>query len=400
VAAGFRASDKIAIGFGIVAALTLAATAAFQSRGTPHPLELRASASLDDLHRAFLRHPADSRVHLLLANKMRGSAVEARELRTALYLEPGNPAAHDGYARVLAEQGQGAAALHELSESTYYAPAFSAHWYLSERIVGWLSPAERQAVAAGLRRASAHRFAGAALALGSFYSALGDTRAAAEQFTQAAATQSTPCERMRCWILAGRAYAATHDFERANAAMRSAIEADKRRNEGYQAMISEVLVPDGHVERARRLVARAIGNGASPALLYLALADAEEHAARRADAESDLHKGIDAEPANFDCVERLGSLYLADRNYDEAVRWLREAVVIRPGSRATLLSLARAQEGAYDYTAADVSYARAIALAPDDAETSGAYRAFRRKLTDAARLSPPVEGGAPRRRAY
>jgi O-antigen ligase/tetratricopeptide (TPR) repeat protein len=399
-AGAFRPSHRIAYGFGVIAALTLALMAACQSRGIPHPLELRASASLDQLHRAFLRHPADSRVHLMIASKMKGSEAEAQELRTALYLEPGNPAAHDGYARVLAAEGQSVAAMHELSESTYYAPAFSAHWYLSERMVGWLSPAERHAVLAGLRRGSAQGFAGAELALGSFYSALGDTRAAATHFAHGAAAEATANERMRCWILAGRAYAASNDFERASAAMQSAIDADERRNEGYQAMISEVLVPAGHIEQARRLVARAIDNGASPALLYLALADAEQRQTGRAGAESDLRKGIDAEPANFDCIERLGSLYLADANYDEAIRWLRAAVVIRPDFPPALLSLAQAQEAAYDYTAADISYARAIALAPDNPGIRETYRAFRRKLTDAARLAPSVDDSIPRHRSY
>lgn len=390
-ASGYTPAQKISMQLGIVAALSLAGIAACQDRRAPHPHELQSTASVQKVRSALLRHPADSRVHLLMAEKMKAAmlpALESRELRTALYLEPANPHAHDRYAQILAEQGRVSDALREVSRSLYYAPSFSSHPYLSQRLIGWLSPAEREAILLGLNRATARQFPGAAVALGAFYSAIGEPRASANAYMQAAALEALPLQRMSYWVRAGRGFAAAGEFDRAAAVLREAIRTDGHCNEPYQAMIAAVLVPTGRFEQARRLIAQGSHDGADPAGLYLALAEAEEKQARRADAEADLRKGIESEPASFACMERLGRLYLGDKNYGEAIRWLRRAAGMRPDSPEALFSLALAQDGAYDYAGADISYARAVALAPDDAEFRARYRAFQRKMVDNSR--PPA----------
>lgn len=383
---GHTPAQKTAMTLGVVASLGLAAIAAAQSRRLPHPHELRATASFQEARDALLRHPADSRVHLLMAEKAGGAGdadLGSQELRIALYLEPSNPWARDAYAQVLARQGDLSGALREISESVYYAPSFSAHVYLSQRrLIAWLSPAQRKTVLIGLNRASAEQFPGAARTLGAFNFLTGHLRAAADAYVRAAAVEPDPSQRASCWVEAGRAFAAAGESDRAAAALREAIRIDAASNEPYEAMIAVVLAPAGRFDEARNLVGQAIRSGAEAAGLYLALAEAEQSCSRHTDAEADLRRGVEFEPGSFACLERLGRFYLDDKNYDEAVRWLRRAAEVRPDSPEASFWLAVAQDGAYDYADADLSYARAVALAPGDTEFQARYSTFRRKMAD------------------
>ena len=388
-ASGYTPVQKTTMTLGIVAAMGLAMIAAAQSRRIPHPHELRPTASFREARDALLRHPADSRAHLLMAEKARDAMdadLESQELRTTIFLEPSNPEARDRYAQVLARQGHLSAALQQISESSYYAPSFSAHAYLSRRrLIEWLPAAQRKAVLIGLNRATAEQFPGAVQALGAFDFLIGEFRASADAYVQAASVESDSSRRATWWVEAGRAFAAAGETDRSAAALGQAIRTDAVSDEAYEAMIALVLVPAGRFDQARRIVDQAIRSGAEPAGLYLALADAENSYSRHADAEADLRRGVEFDPKSFACLERLGRFYLEDKSYDEAVRWLQQAANLRPDSPDALFWLAVAQDGAYDYAGADASYARASAMAPNDTEFQARYRAFQQKLADSRR---------------
>ena len=106
-------------------------------------------------------------------------------------------------------------------------------------------------------------------------------------------------------------------------------------------------------------------------------------------------KMVEYEPT-YDNLVRLGSFYLTIHKYEDASAAFRRATEVAPARAEAWLELATAEEGAYQYVAADRDYLRARTLAPRDIEVRDRYIAFQKKLaagrSDAAESVAPASG--------
>jgi len=75
----------------------------------------------------------------------------------------------------------------------------------------------------------------------------------------------------------------------------------------------------------------------------------------------------------------MGELNLATKKFDQAATWLERATSLDPSSAEAFYDLGLADEGAYEYFAANQAYQRAMALAPTDDRFKTRYAAFREK---------------------
>jgi Tfp pilus assembly protein PilF len=75
-------------------------------------------------------------------------------------------------------------------------------------------------------------------------------------------------------------------------------------------------------------------------------------------------------------------VYLQERNFDRAALSLRKAADVDPSSATAFYYLGLAEEARYQFFAAEKAYARAITLAPDDADLQRHYEAFLRKVAE------------------
>ena len=101
--------------------------------------------------------------------------------------------------------------------------------------------------------------------------------------------------------------------------------------------------------------------------------------------------------ADYDNLLRLGSFYLGARDYERASQTFRRATEVDPTNPRAWVELAGAEDGAYQYVAADRDYLHARALAPNDIEVRESYAAFQKKLaagpSDATDSVAPAWGG-------
>jgi tetratricopeptide (TPR) repeat protein len=78
-------------------------------------------------------------------------------------------------------------------------------------------------------------------------------------------------------------------------------------------------------------------------------------------------------------------LDLATNKFDRAAIWLQRATRVDPSSAEAFFELGLADEGAYEYFAADKAYQQAVALAPADERFKAHYAAFRQRLAQGKR---------------
>jgi tetratricopeptide (TPR) repeat protein len=147
-------------------------------------------------------------------------------------------------------------------------------------------------------------------------------------------------------------------------------------------MMLLVLAPQKNLDAAKLTAAQGIEAGADPFPLYLALGSVAQMSGDDREAEAFLEKAAAIRPSSTEPLLRIGELDLAMKNFDQAAVWLKKAARLEPSAEA-FYELGLADEGAYEYFAAEKDYQRALALAPTNQGLKASYEQFRRKLAQA-----------------
>jgi O-antigen ligase/tetratricopeptide (TPR) repeat protein len=365
-----------------IASLTLIIVVLRQD-GIPYPYNIEQPKSVPDARRLILEYPASSEAHLAMVEitgTQMSPANRLEELRIATRLEPANPLANDLYAIELFGQRQTSRALDQVTHSVSLSPSPDTHFYLSRTAIPRLSAFERNAVESGYKAALSRGYDGALDGLGDFYDALERFSSEGDLYAGAAAVESDRTRKTRYLIVAGLSYIRAGESGKSIAAFREAAQLEPNNPQPYKYLATRVFGPAKDIKAINDEIVLGMNRGADPFTLYLAAAEADEAAGDRRAAEDQLLKAVTMRPADFDALERLGQLYMRENRYEMAVLWMRKAGAIKPSAEA-FYNLAVAEEAAYDYFAASRSYARALALAPDDPALRSGYLAFQSKLT-------------------
>ncbi len=375
------AINYFAAGAASIASLTLIILVLRQDR-IPYPYNVEQPKSFLDARRLILEYPASSEAHLAMvesAGAQMSSANRLEELRIATRLEPANPLANDLYALELFGQRQTSRALDQVTRSVFLSPSPDTHFYLSRTAISRLSTPERNAVESGYKEALSRGYEGSLGGLGDFYDALERFSAEGDLYAGAAAVESDRTRKTRYLIVAGLSYTRAGQSGKSIPAFREAAQVEPDNSQPYAYLATRVFGPARNTQAINAEIVLGINHGADPFTLYLAAAQADEAAGDREAAEAQLRTAVTIRPADFDALERLGRLYMREDRYAMAALWMRKAAAINPSAEA-FYNLAVAEEDAYDYFAASRSYAKALALAPDDPALRSRYLAFQSKL--------------------
>jgi len=87
-------------------------------------------------------------------------------------------------------------------------------------------------------------------------------------------------------------------------------------------------------------------------------------------------------------MKNLGVFYSETKKYDRAIIAYQHAVDINPNSAEAYFGLARAEENTFDFAAADLDYAHAIQLAPNDKVMRQTYAEFQQRKAQARKQMP------------
>lgn len=383
---GSRSGNRLIAGAVTLGAVGLAAAALRQGR-VPFPFDIQAPSTPQEARALILTYPGRSRAHLFLLERF-GSTLNAAqrmlELKRTLWLEPTNPLARDLYALELREQGHKREAMAEISRSMFLSPALEQHWYLTEQSISRLTTDESAAINQGLTAAFDAHLDGAVSSLGYFLRAQGKPAAAAALFARAATFEPDPAGRLSLILASGEAYAECGDTKHAEAEFRAAIATAPGDPRAYTDLITLVFVTRHDTKAASSLVAQGVQNGADPAGLYDALAQAEKAAGNWQAAAAAWQQALAYDPTYWQAPYSVGLMYLQRQDFEPAINALRQAAQIQSGNSEIYYYLAVAEDQAYKYFDADRDYARAAALAPDNSQFQDAYAAFKRKVAQNA----------------
>ena len=382
-----RLNPAFLYGMGLLGAVGLLLVALAQKR-IPYPYDLRRPANIAQAYALIDAHPADGEAHLALARMLSSTrpADQIKELRAAVWLDPTNPYSRDFFAQALLGRNETTVALNEIARSVSNSPELATHFYLTRRIVPWLTRPERDAISAGFKFAVAHRYPGAVENFASYDDELGDAEAEALLYEAAAESAGSDAQRAAYWESAGTAYLNAGEAKQAEADFRSAIAVSPADSEPYARLIDGVFGPARNWPTAEALIARAIGRGADPVVLYRALAQGAQTAGDYPAARDALQRALAERPADFTAIMQMGLLDLADNHPDRAATWFRRAAQLRPDSSEAFSDLARAEEVAYEYFAADQAYQRAVAIAPGNGGLREQYAAFRQRVAENSKV--------------
>jgi tetratricopeptide (TPR) repeat protein len=134
------------------------------------------------------------------------------------------------------------------------------------------------------------------------------------------------------------------------------------------------------LKSAKAEVDKLIKNGESPHTLYIALADGARRAGDREQESAALLKALDLHPRSPETLSRLAGLYSEQRNFDRAALYLNRIANINPDSAEVFYRIAQAEESRYRFAAAGQAYARAVELAPDNANYRDRYEEFKARV--------------------
>jgi len=134
------------------------------------------------------------------------------------------------------------------------------------------------------------------------------------------------------------------------------------------------------LDSAKAEVEKLVRNGESPYTLYIALADGSRRAGDREQETAALLKALDFQPRSEDALSRLANLYFEKQNYDRAALYLNRIAKNNPDAANVYYSLAVAEEARYRFADAKRAYARAVELAPNNADYRRRYEEFRERV--------------------
>ena len=336
---------------------------------TVYPDDLQPPASINQCVRELISHPASALPHIWLADMVQqsGGGWALGELRSAVWLDPNNPRYRDRYVLALLSEGKEEEALHQLKSSLGLAPRLDDHPLLNPRLLPWLPASQRLAIEAGLKTAIDRGYEGSVESLAQLYVAEGREADAASIYAEEARRQQNSALRFQYFLAAGQTYAKANNAFAAENAFRAAASLAPDDSRPYENLITLVYGPEKNVGAVDGLVRTAIDNGITPARLYLLFGQALSAAGDQSFAERSLRKAIDYDPSYANLM-LLGEFYLDRGQFDRARDALGRAAQINPQSAQAFFNLAQAEEGAYEFSAAQSDYQRAVALAPDHLE--------------------------------
>ncbi len=366
--------------------------ATFVQPSIAYPYNLAPPVSISQAKAMLLLYPANTFSHEATASFLGDRVPPSEHLREneiALALDPMNPYTRDAYMRELAHAGRDFDALKQMELSVYNSPSPQTHPYMSDRLIGWLSPEERNAIERGITRASADQVPGALSAAAIFYDGVGKFSDEASLYSDAAKHAHDSHAQYLYLLSAAGAAARGADFKRAESFLEQAIAIEPDETRAYYALAMNVYVPQKDMAGVKHLVAQAIDNGIDDYEMESMLAGA-------AQSMGDLPSAIDAikkisgdHPDSFDLTMHLAELYGENHDFNQAVTMLTRAIQLRPDSALAYYSLAGADEKAYYYADADKAYARAAQLAPENEAYKARADDFHKKFANAV---PPPAG--------
>ncbi len=398
--------------------------AAFRQEMIPYPYNLTMPATVAEANAMVLGHPALSTPHVYLLRLMEEKAPvewQLNQARAALWLNPTDPFIHDQYARLLLGAGEQQEGLNEVAQSVLNAPSFVAHYYLNGRLLPWLSPAEKNAVETGFKKADVLNYPGATESLADFYTATERFADEGRLFEGAAARKREATQRAGLFIKAGSAYLKAGDSGRAETLLRNAAMLAPTDPRPYQMLATMVYGPQKDVANVSRTISEGIKNGAPAFDLYLASAEAAQKAGAldeskkalslakdalrtepqegqeplrsyyrlaetaqrlglRDEAISALLQALEFRSSSTETLLRLADLYFQNNNFDRAAYYFRSYLEINPGSADAFYHLALAEERQYRFPAAEAAYKQAMQLAPQQQLYRQAYEALKVRL--------------------
>ncbi len=369
----------------IAAVGLLAAT--FVQPAIAYPYDLEPPNSIAQAKWMLLLYPANAFSHVATADFL-GDRMQLsdriREREIAVALDPMNPYTRDAYMRELAAAGRNADALKQIELSVFNSPWPRTHPYMSDRIIGWLSPGERSAIERGITHASAEHVPGALVAAATLDDGVGKYSDEASLYADGAQRARDSHTQYLYLMSAAAAASRGSDFKRARSLLEKAIAIEPDEPSAYYALAKDVFAPQKDMAGIKRTIAQAIDSGIDRYEMELLQADAAE---KMGDLPSaiDATKQIAAErPDSFDVMIRLGTLYAHNHDFNQAVITLGNAIQLNPDSAVAYYSLAQADEQAYNYADADKAYARAVQLAPDNETYKSSFDDFHKKFANAS----------------
>jgi O-antigen ligase/tetratricopeptide (TPR) repeat protein len=378
-----RRSRPPALAIAAGAAALLLAWAALRQDDSVYPYNLRMAATPAAARAMLLSYPANAYAHYVTVHRF-GSSMPAderlRELATIVYLDPTNPRARDLYAQELERAGHMNDAFRQIRLSVEASPEGARHGYLAPRVTPWLSAGEKRAVEDGYKAAVAKGYRGAIDGLAAFYANTGRFAEEARLYTDAAAREDAPAVRATDLVGAGDAWARAGDSERAAAAYRDAAAADPDDIKPYSALIALLLKQPNGAGAAREVADQGIENGVDPSELLDALGMAAYLSNHFDIAEAAFSRSLEYRPSSFNSTLLLGTIYNRERKFDRAVLTLQHAIELDADSATANWELGTAQEGSYDYFAAEQAYRRAIGLDPGNAGMRSYFTDFQRRI--------------------
>ncbi|MGA7871689.1 MAG: O-antigen ligase family protein [Candidatus Binatus sp.] len=349
--------------------------------------------TFDAARTMVLLHPANAGLHLALASWYGNSPIGLAEISRAVWIDPRNPFARDLYASSLADDGRIAQALNQITISVMRAPSSSSHIYLNPRVMPYLATPDRGAIEQGLLEATARGYSEAIGSLGSFYLSTGRSLEAAQVYERGAASEQDPNRRAQLLMGAGQTYASAGQLDHARHCFEEVRDFRPEDPEPYSALLTEVFAVRKDTSGAESVLREGLDAGVDPVPLYAAFAQVAEASGQPDKERAALVKVVEYEPT-YDNLLRLGSFYLGARDYERASQTFRRATEVDPTKPRAWVELAVAEDGAYEYVAADRDYLHARALAPNDIEVRDSYAAFQKKLAAGRAQSGTAAMGA------
>jgi O-antigen ligase len=360
--------------------------ATFMQPSIAYPYNLQTPRSVAQAKSMLLLYPANTFSHEAAAAFF-GDRIPAeerlREMEIAIALDPMNPYTRDAYMRGLAAAGRDDDALKQMELSVYNSPAPQTHPYMSDRLIGWLSPAERGAIERGITRATAEQVPGALAAAATFYDGVGKFSDEASLYANAAQHARDADVQYLYLVNAAAAASRGADFKRARSLLEQAIAIEPDKTHAYYALAMNVYVPQKDIAGVKHTVAQAIDNGIDSYEMETLLASAAETMGDLPSAIDATRQIADERPDSFEVTFRLGELYGQNHDFNQAVIMLTRAIELRPDSALAYHSLAEADEQAFNYADADRAYARAAQLAPDNQAYKTQADNFHKKVDNA-----------------
>jgi tetratricopeptide (TPR) repeat protein len=218
--------------------------------------------------------------------------------------------------------------------------------------------------------------------MGILYAAGGRLAEKGELYKRVALRQREPATKARYLLEAAEVYTQAGDDEKAEVLLRQVAIVTPRDPRPYHHLATRIFAPRGAFALAKTVLSDGLQNGADPFALSLSLAECAQQAGDQGEVKEALLQALRFQPSSFDTYMRLSLLYIQEKNFGRAVLSLRKALEINPNAAVAFYHLGIAEEGRYQFFAAEKAYAQAVKLDPENTSFQQRYNAFLQKATN------------------